>query len=324
VTITGSMNVEDDLWNSYSASSLTWTQGLWIKSEPNASGTLQNGSSAVIAPTCGSDPDCTVTSSLGTDWHQVVPMTPGVIYNDAFTETDTGPASSGTTTPAQTLHESLGIEFTGQASTGVPSWSFIDNYLVGRCDFYLTKSGAPSTGCVNHQFTPTLTLSRAQGGSSADMVAWAQTTLDGHWGLQGEGQPLHRKVDYDTSRKAMCGSFTKDPVMTAALAVYQDQDTCDEYPFAGTYENPANSNEPEFDGDQCAQVTAVQVANPSNTNEAADWPTVTPINAPTGAESCVRGHIPGKLNFSVGGSYGNLVRAARLIDNDPFWVKVTS
>ncbi|PWW50238.1 hypothetical protein DFQ13_12414 [Actinokineospora spheciospongiae] len=36
----------------------------------------------------------------------------------------------------------------------------------------------------------------------------------------------------------------------------------------------------------------------------------------------MRGHTPLKLNASVGGSLGDLVRSNRLIDFDPCWVEV--
>jgi hypothetical protein len=124
----------------------------------------------------------------------------------------------------------------------------------------------------------------------------------------------------------MCDStYTQDPAMNAALAPYGDTDSCDEYPFAATYENPANSGAIKS-GSECAQVTAVQIANPTGNNEAADWPTVTPLQTPTKAELCARGHIPLNLNKSVGGSLGNFVQGSgqRLIDHDPFWVTVTS
>ena len=52
--------------------------------------------------------------------------------------------------------------------------------------------------------------------------------------------------------------------------------------------------------------------------------TVTSIGTVTGTEKCVRGHIPEPLNSDVGNSYGNFVKAARLADNDGFWLRGTS
>jgi len=51
-------------------------------------------------------------------------------------------------------------------------------------------------------------------GSSADMIAWTQQNLSGHWGLQGQGQPLHRSTDpilIDDNRGIICdSSFVPD------------------------------------------------------------------------------------------------------------------
>jgi hypothetical protein len=183
---------------------------------------------------------------------------------------------------------------------------------------------------VNDTFSPTLTLSRAQGGSSADLVAWAQAHQSAHWGVPGSGQPLHRRISYDGNRRIICKTdWTADAVMTAALQVaFNDKDTCDEFPFAGTYEAPGNPPATIASGAQCAQLTAVQLVQPTGADEAVDWPTVEPLGSSTGSEPCVRGHIPGNLNSSVGGSYGRFSQpdppGVRLIDGDPFWVSVTA
>ena len=63
------------------------------------------------------------------------------------------------------------------------------------------------------------------------MIEWAQQNLSGHWGLKGTGAPLHRlqnDSDQKANRRAICdkSKFTKDPAIT--------DDTCDEFPFAGT------------------------------------------------------------------------------------------
>ncbi len=183
-----------------------------------------------------------------------------------------------------------------------------------RCDDKL--SIANTSGCVVPWTTPTLFVSRAEYGSSADMIEWAQQNLSGHWGLKGTGAPLHRLQNVkqrDANRQALCGSskFAKDPAIT--------DDSCDEFPFAGTYESGALNGVDH--GKDCAQVTAVR-ADTTGDN-ATDWPTITPLGPFTGEEKCVRGHIPGSLNSYLGGAYGNFIQSARLADNDGFWLRVT-
>ncbi|PWW67208.1 hypothetical protein [Actinokineospora spheciospongiae] len=85
------------------------------------------------------------------------------------------------------------------------------------------------------------------------------------------------------------------------------------------HENPAASGS-VTSGSQCAQVRAEHVRT-TGTVEAYDWPSTTPENG-WDDEPCVCGHILLKLNFSVGGSLGDLVRSNRLIDFDPCWVEV--
>lgn len=150
--------------------------------------------------------------------------------------------------------------------------------------------------------TPTLFVSRADYGSSADMIDWAQQNLSGHWGLENTGAPLHRFQNVEerkANRRAICGrsKFTKDPAIT--------DDTCDEFPFAGAYESGASNGVDH--GKDCAQVTAVR-ADDTGAN-AAGWPTITLVGPFTGEERCVRGHIPGDFNSDLGGTYGVPSRA---------------
>ena len=205
------------------------------------------------------------------------------------------------------------LDFDAAGSTEITPPATWDSEV--RCDDKL--SVANTSGCIVPWVTPTLNVSRAQYGSSADMLDWAQKNLSGHWGLRNSGQPLHRLQstrDSAANRQAICGAtrFTADPAIT--------DDSCDEFPFAGTYESGALNG--VTDGRNCAQVTAVR--NSTTGDLASDWQTVTPIGTVTGTEKCVRGHIPGPLNSDVGSSYGVFVKAARLADNDGFWLRVTS
>jgi hypothetical protein len=112
--------------------------------------------------------------------------------------------------------------------------------------------------------------------------------------------------------------------MNLKLTQFETTDSCDEYPFFASYENPAHKDPSDggiSDGNECAQLTAVQEATPVN-DLPADWKEVAELDSPTGKELCVRAHIPGKPNSSAGGSLGALTRTARLVDGDPFWVAV--
>ena len=239
-----------------------------------------------------------------------------------MTDTTSDPA---TKPDVELRRDDLGIRFAGPGSKDYPAWSYDDDYLIGRCDSRTTQTGNVNRGCVNPVFIPTLTLPISESGSSAAMVAWAQSKLKGHYGKPEYGSPLHYRKPDSTTRGKMCNSFTPDEEMNSALALYNDKDSCDEYPFFGSYENPAvpkSTNGSISDGNECAQLTAVQQPEQSG-NEALDWRSVVPLDSPTGIELCVRAHIPSKLNSTAGGSFGRLVSGSRLVDKDPFWVVVT-
>lgn len=117
--------------------------------------------------------------------------------------------------------------------------------------------------------------------------------------------------------------------MTAALFPYGDTDSCDEFPFASTYESGAmqkdvNGNPKPYvtTGANCVQLTADHTATTGN-NEPEDWYTDSELTTPTGTEPCVRAHNPNFLNGDVGSAYRSLIGTDRLIDKDPFWVAVT-
>ncbi|WP_143652886.1 hypothetical protein [Streptomyces sp. 13-12-16] len=166
-----------------------------------------------------------------------------------------------------------------------------------RCDGKL--SIASTSGCTVPWTAPTLFVSRAEYGSSADMIDWAQQNLSG----TGDARtPVHRLQNVEerkANRRAIYGrsKFTKDPAIT--------DDTCDEVPFADAYESGALNGVGH--GKDCAQVTAVR-ADDTGAN-AADWPTITLVGPFTGEEKCVRGHIPGDFNSGLGGTYGVSSRA---------------
>jgi hypothetical protein len=190
-----------------------------------------------------------------------------------------------------------------------------------RCDNNLP--GITGPGCVFPSFTPTFTVSRAQWGSSAAMVAWAQTNLSAHWGLRGTGKPLTRLTSskaIDSNRKIICETDWKafSPWVSGSIT---DKDSCDEFPFASTYQSGAMNG--VTTGKECAQVEAVKTS--STGTIAHIWNAVKPIGTFSKNARCVRGHIPITLNTGLGRvSYRNFIKAVRLLNKDPFWINVTS
>lgn len=328
VVLQGIFFWEDQQWTSYSATSSSWTHGmLALGYTEGAAGNLSDGVSGTMYSGCFlAQGICNAVSQTEPDPQEVL-IGPGGIYPFQWTETDTGP--SATAPPnVNVLDPYLGV-FWQIENTAEPTEAVDTGGLAGRCDSEATSTD----GCVDEAYIPTLVLSLARYGSSAAMIQWAQFNLSGAWGLQDVGAPLHRLVDpilQANNREVICdSSFVPNAAITAALTPYSDTDSCDEYPFASTYESGAmvdgvtGAQKPYVTtGANCAQVTANQTGT-SGTNEAADWATTSVLGSPSGTEPCVRGHIPGLLNSLVGSAYSSLITTRRLIDKDPFWVSVT-
>jgi hypothetical protein len=190
-----------------------------------------------------------------------------------------------------------------------------------RCDNNM--AGIAGAGCVFPSFTPTLKVSRTQYGASAAMIAWAQANLSGHWGMKGKGKPLTRLADKtirNSNRQVICGrSWKPFPPWTSGSTSVKD--SCDEFPFAATYQSGALNG--ATSGSQCAQVEAVKTS--STGTIAHIWNAVKPIGTHSSSAKCVRGHIPLSLNEDLGtSSYLSFIRAQRLLNKDRFWLTVTS
>jgi hypothetical protein len=332
--LTGEMDLEDLQWNSYQNATLSWTHGLLVLVDSSPTGVLAKGTPATISSGCSGLPGsgCGVAANLGLPDTTQQSLAPRATISDGWTEQDTGSAAAAAGA-VDTLPQ-LGAVLAGPGSASVPAWKFIDaGALVGRCDSVVGTSGPrPNVGCVNENFTDTLTLSLAQGGASAAMVAQAQK-MSAHWGLKGVGQPLHR-LQNAANRDIICddGSFTQDPAINTALVPYGTKDSCDEFPFNSTYESGAmttdadgNAKPSVTSGAQCEQVTSVQTGTSDTPGAlAADWHSVQVTGSPANSEPCIRGHIPLSLNSSVGGSFSAFIQKDRLLDKDPFWIAVTA
>lgn len=144
-----------------------------------------------------------------------------------------------------------------------------------RCDSEKVGSNT-GRGCVNWRYTPTYTLNRGNGKlyEVAGHIEWAQNNLKYPWGVKGKGKPLHMLKDrklQKKNRQVACGKATPPPGKS-----------CDEFPFAATYEGAAFN--PDY-----------------STNN---------LNA--------------KQNSYEGGreSRGEFLKNNRVLNFDPFWVKV--
>ncbi len=99
--------------------------------------------------------------------------------------------------------------------------------LYFRCDDTLKGQGA---GCVFPAFTPILT-SMTKVADIAKNIRRIQNNGPGHYGRLGSGNPLHRLIDEAQQRRnnrIACSKKVTGPRPSGK--------SCDEYPFASTYE----------------------------------------------------------------------------------------
>ena len=179
-----------------------------------------------------------------------------------------------------------------------------------RCDNGLAVS--TTTGCIYPQVTPTVGFSLSSTGSTAVIDGWAMINEQAHWGYYGNGQPLTRITNSatgDSNRAAICGNF---------VSLYTN-DSCEEFPFASTYQSYGYGKKCSKDGtcpgDSCAQVRAV------NTN--GQW-SINYLGTVTLAEPCVRGHADITSQNRQGGTLSSFYQQNRVMDADPYWVSISS
>jgi hypothetical protein len=163
-----------------------------------------------------------------------------------------------------------------------------------RCD----NAVGSTSGCVYPKASPQFGLSLSAYGAAAVTYYWAQTYLPDGWGFT---RPLHRLADTslaDANRARTCDSTF---VKVSAVA----NDSCDEFPFAKTYEGGAQ-------GKQCADVVPLLEGGTWHLYEA------NPNKPVTMLESCVRGHVPLSQNEGAGGELGRFTQAQRVLDYDAY------
>lgn len=179
-----------------------------------------------------------------------------------------------------------------------------------RCDTLFPYATQTSTGCVIAAVRPQITLSLATYGAAAALYGFAEQDWIDEWGTNGS--PLQRQPNpaiQTANRTNTCGTGASRPFVINDSVV--PDDSCDEYPFAATYQGGK-------DGGLCADVFPLL--------ENGTWMLYEDPNAPavTYNEPCLRGHVPSSENSLVGPALGNFAKSQRVIDGDNYNVVVTS
>ena len=233
-------------------------------------------------------------------------MTP--VSDSAAQTTPANPASANLATcsvtdPGDYTYDRLDYCLTGFQIT------YTEYSEVVRCDALFPYATQTSTGCVIPAVRPQITLSLTTYGAAAALYGFAEQYWIDAWGTNGS--PLQRQPNptiQAANRLNTCGAGATRPFVIDDDIV--PTDSCDEYPFAATYQGGKN-------GGLCADVFPLL--------ENGTWDLYADPNAPayTLDEPCLRGHVPSAENSLVGPALGDFAKSQRVIDGDQYNVVVT-
>lgn len=127
------------------------------------------------------------------------------------------------------------VTFTVPLPGASSSTVLIGHALTVRCDNTPRMSPVKFGGCVFSDVTPTYNISTTDPNATVDQVAWhiwwAQQNLHNHWGWHGHGPYLTRILG---NQKLI--DKNRDVACAGAPNPRPPGESCDEYPFASTYQ----------------------------------------------------------------------------------------
>nr|WP_221381972.1 hypothetical protein [Actinoplanes polyasparticus] len=222
-----------------------------------------------------------------------------------------GQSATGTVSHAETLakntQDSFRLRYNAfitvpNAIPAQPTASW-DGTIDIRCDNAVTAS----PGCVYPTAIPDLQLSAGTYNAAAITYLWAQLYLPDSWGADTPLRRLASDSAANTNRSRTCedGTFIHlpDPPIV--------DDSCDEFPFAKTYEGGTL-------GSFCADIAPILEDGQWQIYEA------NPNKPVTGNEPCVRGHVNLDDNEAAGGELGRFTQRVRLLDLDKYTLTITT
>ncbi|MBX7553021.1 hypothetical protein K1Y78_34630 [Streptomyces sp. tea 10] len=172
-----------------------------------------------------------------------------------------------------------------------------------RCDDEVGNS----PGCIVMGHLADVTFSKSVYHGAAVAYEWAQKNLSGRFG--DADHPLERFVDPldPDNRNRRATTCDRGPLRFVRGATGVPNDSCDEYPFASTYQGGN-------DGALCVDITPRQIGGVWDvTGVTVDRGS--PPNAP-----CIRAHVDNDDNKAAGGELGRAVQSDRILDSE--WYQV--
>ena len=228
----GGFQYEDAQWNSYSATSQSWTHGLIVVGYPAptyAWGTLETGISAQMYSGCYLATGICTAISLGNPDPQSVTVLPCSTQEFGWTEYDDGPSAT-TANSSNWMDSYLGVSY--DLDIAPPTVINDLSELSGRCDTMATSTD----GCVDEYYYPVLTYNAITNPLVAPVAQHIYNAQNGGlvtaWGVpsvyKSNGQPL--------TRDATPGDDTRNRNVACAGVTLLTGQSCDEFPLATTYQ----------------------------------------------------------------------------------------
>ncbi len=193
-------------------------------------------------------------------------------------------------------------------ATGTPAtWSATRPV---RCDKTMVRN--TSIGCVIASHIPVLSISAADNryGAAAVTYLYGEIYLAGKFGTS---ESKLTRID-DVAKKTKNRRQTCEDLASVKFEPRDDivpNDSCDEYPFAGTKQGGT-------DGALCAEIVPLWHTDDKS------WHIHTFTNHPnTGKEPCVRSHVPLLQNTTAGSKYAGFINSWHVIGGEDFIVHPT-
>jgi len=252
---------------------------------------MTSGTGLLAAPVLTHSARCTAPCQTYDGVGFTSTMTTGEVEGSYFSYLDNPGADKHS---FETEHKfSVGIPEVGS----LPSVTVMGPSTI-RCDGLVGNR----SGCVFPAFTPELVLPVAVYRAAAVNIRFAQGYLPDQWGY---AQPLTRQAStsqQEANRNAICRDGTFFPIAEVV------DDSCDEFAFAASRQS---GGELGLTGSACAEIVPVET-------EPGTWGIW--AFRYTGAERCVRAHVPLAENSAVGTALSNFTQKERILDEDPYTV----
>jgi hypothetical protein len=226
------------------------------------------------------------------------------------------------TTGNETVHLNWILSSTlGGAPNGGADYQPPSGKLGIRCDN--EAKGKTTIGCVFPGYVPTYVVN-TEANPTAGAFYWIlMQKLPYHPGSRDHDAPLNylaSKASQDANRKVICPKSGPDKfVPNPASKPPNSTSSCDEYPFAATYQSGGMPPQAVATGKDCTQLYAQPLSGSGWT--ILEDPTYARVN--TWNEICGRASIPGDENSGAANRIGlHFVPRNRMLDKDAFYVNV--